>query len=174
MTKMNNNSVSNAIDKAMDAMGRAVSWLTVLLVVVTGLVVLLRYVFQTGSIALQEAIVYINALIFAIGAAYTLKEQGHVRVDIFYNRLGGKGRAIVDLSGVCVFLLPCTLFILWQSWDYVSISWQIRERSIELSGLPFVYLLKTAILVLGILLIVQGISELLKSLALLRQHWLDD
>ena len=73
-----------------------------------------------------------------------------------------------------MFLLPCTLFILWQSWDYVSISWQIRERSIELSGLPFVYLLKTAILVLGILLIVQGISELLKSLALLRQHWLDD
>lgn len=159
--------VITVLDAISTTMGRSVSWLSLVLVLLTGFIVLQRYLFQSGSIALQESLIYINALIITVGAAYTLKEKAHVRVDIFYNRLGEKGRAVVDLLGVALFLLPCTIFILWQSWDYVALSWRIKESSAELSGLPIVYLLKTTILVLPGLLLVQSFSELSKALKIL-------
>ena len=99
-----------------------------------------------------------------MGAGYTLKAQGHVRVDVFYSRFSLRGRAIVDSLGALLFLLPASFFIAWISWDYVSVAWRIREGSPEASGLPFVYLLKTLLVVLPVLLAVQGVSELIKSL----------
>ena len=151
------------IDSFSERTGRAIAWLTLAMVLVMALIVLLRYVFQIGSIALQESVMYLNALIFAFGAAYTLKQQGHVRVDVFYNRLGERRQALVDMLGGVCFLFLTAGFILWSSWDYVAVSWRVRESSAESSGLPFVYLLKTTILVLAVLLIAQGIAELLKS-----------
>ena len=129
------------IDKTIDIIGRTIAWLTAGMVVLVVAIVILRYAFQFGSIALQESVTYVNALIFTLGAAYTLKEQGHVRVDIFYSRLTER-----------------------YSQDYISVSWRVRESSADPSGLPYVYLLKTTIFVLAVLLIVQGISELLKSI----------
>ena len=152
--------LSRLIDASTDLLGRSAAWLTVGMVLLMALIVALRYLFQTGSIAMQESVIYVNALIFTLGAAYTLKEQGHVRVDILYNRLGVKQKALVDLLGGLVFLLPFAGFIIWESWDYVSVSWRIREGSAELSGLPYVYLLKATIILLALLLIIQGIWEM--------------
>lgn len=161
--------LSRLIDASTDLLGRSAAWLTVGMVLLMALIVALRYLFQTGSIAMQESVIYVNALIFTLGAAYTLKEQGHVRVDILYNRLGVKQKALVDLLGGLVFLLPFAGFIIWESWDYVSVSWRIREGSAELSGLPYVYLLKATIFLLALLLIIQGISEILKAIVSIRQ-----
>jgi len=113
---------------------------------------------------------YLNALIFTMGAAYTLKEQGHVRVDVFYNRCSKRTQKLIDLAGSLFFLLVSCGFIIWASWDYVSISWRIREGSAESSGLPLVYLLKTCLLVLPLLLILQGIAEMLKAFRDLKQQ----
>lgn len=162
--------LSLLIDGLSNRLGRSFSWLTLAMVIVMAVIVVLRYVFQIGSIALQESVIYINALIFTFGVAYTLKEQGHVRVDIFYSRLNEKKRAWIDLLGSLFFLLPSACFIIWISWDYVAVSWRIREGSAESSGLPFVYLLKMAILVLPSLLLLQGISEVAKSLATIRRR----
>lgn len=159
--------LSNGIDKMNNAIGRGSAWLSLLMVLVTLLIVVLRYVFQIGSIALQESIMYINALVFTLGAAYTLKEQGHVRVDIFYSQFSPYGKALVDVIGVVLFLFVTIGFIAWSSWDYVAVSWRIRESSPEASGLPFVYLLKTTLYLLVGLLGLQGVSELIKSLSIL-------
>ena len=153
-----------AIDNVAERLGRAAAWLSFVLVLVVGVIVVLRYGFQLGSIALQESVMYINGTLFVLGAGYTLKAQGHVRVDVFYSRFSPRGRALVDSLGALLFLLPAAFFIAWISWDYVAVAWRIREGSPEASGLPFVYLLKTLIIVLPVLLAVQGVSELLKSL----------
>lgn len=152
------------IDTLNESLGRWISWLALTMVLVMGLIVVLRYAFQIGSISLQESVMYLNALIFTFGAAYTLKQQGHVRVDVFYNRLSPRARGVVDLLGTGIFLTLTAGFIIWASWDYVAVSWRIREGSAESSGLPFVYLLKTSLLVLPLLLIIQGIAEALKSM----------
>lgn len=157
-------SLAAAIDNAAERLGRAAAWLSFVLVLVVGVIVVLRYGFQLGSIALQESVMYINGTLFVLGAGYTLKAQGHVRVDVFYSRFSPRGRALVDSLGALLFLLPAAFFIAWISWDYVAVAWRIREGSPEASGLPFVYLLKTLIIVLPVLLAVQGVSELLKSL----------
>ncbi len=162
--------LSLLIDDLSNRLGRLFSWLTLVMVIAMGLIVVLRYVFQIGSIALQESIIYLNALIFTFGVAYTLKEQGHVRVDIFYSRLSERRRAWIDLGGTLLLLVPSALFIIWISWDYVSVSWQIREGSAETSGLPFVYLLKSAILILPSLLLLQGVSEILKAVSILKRR----
>lgn len=157
------NRIVQGIEAVTEQVGRVIAWLATGLVLVTGLIVLMRYAFQTGSISLQESLLYINALLFTLGAAYTLKHDGHVRVDIFYTRMSRRNRALVDIAGTLLLLLPLCGFILWGSWDYVALSWRIREGSAETSGLQIVYLLKSTILVLAVFLIWQGIAELLKA-----------
>ncbi|UCE89481.1 MAG: TRAP transporter small permease subunit [Pseudomonadota bacterium] len=139
--------------------GRAVAWMTLAMVAITFAVVVLRYMFDTGWIAMQESITYLHSLVFLIGAAYTLRHDAHVRVDIFYRKMGERGRAWVDLIGSLVLLLPVCAYILWSSWDYVTGSWAIRESSPEAGGLPWVYLLKTTLLVAPALLILQGAAR---------------
>ena len=135
------------------------------LVLVTFGVVVLRYLFEIGSIALQESILYLHASIFMLGAAYTLRVDGHVRVDIFYRHFSTRIQALVDLLGALLLLLPVCGFLLWVSWDYAVTAWSLREGSREAGGLPYVYLLKTLIPVTAVLLILQGISQALNSLA---------
>lgn len=154
----------HAIDSLNEWVGRTVAWLTLAMVVVTFLVVVLRYVFQLGSIAVQESILYMHAVVFLCAAAFTLKREGHVRVDIFYRGMSARGRALVDVLGVVLFLLPTCVFILVVSWRYVAESWHVMEGSREAGGLPGVFLLKTTILIMAALLVLQGIAQLLKSL----------
>lgn len=156
-------------DRLSDTLGRAVAWLAIAMVVLTGAVVVLRYGLEIGSIALQESITYLHASVFLLGAGYTLRHDGHVRVDIFYRRMSARGRALVNLLGSLLLLLPVSGFIAWASWDYVAVSWQMREDSQEAGGLPYVYLLKSLILVLAGILILQGLTEILRNILVLRK-----
>lgn len=144
--------------------GRAVSWLTLAMVLVTFLVVILRYVFDFGSIALQESIIYMHACVFLLGAAYTLQRGAHVRVDIFYQKFSETTQAWIDLFGTLFFLLPSMLFIFIISWEYVSESWLVHEGSREAGGLPGVYLLKSVILVMAVLMLLQAVAMILRAI----------
>ena len=158
------NTLINTINNFIDLCGRSVSWLTLLMVLVTFFVVLLRYAFDSGSIAMQESITYLHSMIFLIGASWTLQQDAHVRVDIFYTQFGAEGRAWVDFVGSVFLLLPVMVFISWISWDYVSSSWSVLEGSREAGGLAGVYLLKSLILVFTTLLMLQGLVQALESM----------
>ncbi len=155
------------IDRITEVTGRSIAWLTLAMVALTCAVVVLRYGLEIGSIALQESVIYFHAVVFLLGAGYTLRHDGHVRVDIFYRRMGPRARAAVNLIGTLCLLIPVSLFIAWSSWEYVSFSWQIREDSQEAGGLPYVYLLKSLIPMLSAVLILQGVAEGLRNLQVL-------
>ena len=129
--------------------------------------VVLRYVFGIGSIWMQESVIYMHAYLFMVGAGYTLLQGGHVRVDIFYREASPKRKALTDLIGVFVFLLPVCVTIWLFSWGYVARSWQVLEGSKETSGIQGVFLLKSAILVFTALVALQGISLAARSLLVL-------
>ena len=150
--------VARAIDQFNNVIGRGVAWLSLTMVLVQFIVVVMRYVFGVGSIFLQESIVYMHGFNFLLGAGYTLLHDGHVRVDIFYREAPMKRKAMTDLFGVGVFLLPVCIMIFWISFPYVADSWANLEGSQETSGIPAVFLLKTSILLFSGVLILQGIS----------------
>lgn len=140
------------------------------MVIVTFVVVVMRYVFDAGWIWVQESVVWMHAMVFMLGAAYTLHSAEHVRVDVFYRTMGERRRAWVDLIGVLIFLMPLCLFLAWKSFDFVMQSWNIREASRESGGLPypFIPMLKSALLLMPITVALQGLSLLLNSLQTLR------
>jgi len=157
----------SAIDRITDVIGRMVSWLTLVMVLVTMVTVVLRYYFQSGSIALQESITYLHGLVFMLGIAFTLQRGGHVRVDIFYRGFSPRKKALVDFIGGILLLLPVCLLIFIFSWDYVVASWAIGETSEESSGVAGIYLLKTLLLLMPATLILQVIAETLRNLLVL-------
>lgn len=153
----------NAVESFTEITGRLIAWLTMLMVLLVMLVVVTRYFLEIGSIALQEAVTYLHCLVFLMGLAFTLKHDGHVRVDIFYRGFSPKSKAMVNLVGGIFFLVPVCLLIFFTSLDYVLASWAIQETSAENNGLPFVYLLKTLMLLMPATLLLQGIAEIIKS-----------
>jgi TRAP-type mannitol/chloroaromatic compound transport system permease small subunit len=159
--------IATRIDAANEWIGRSIAWLTLAMVLVTFVVVVMRYAFSLGSIALQESITYMHALVFMLGAAYTLKREGHVRVDIFYQKMAPRRRAWVDFLGALLFLVPMFAFVIWVSWNYVLSSWSLLEGSPEAGGLPAVFLLKTIILIMPILMLGQGLSMAARSLLII-------
>ncbi len=158
------------LDRISEFLGKASAWLTLFMVLVTFVVVVMRYVFDAGFIWLQESVVWMHAFVFMVGAAYTLQSEEHVRVDIFYRQMSEKRRAIVDAIGVLVFLLPLCIFLGWKSVDFVAVSWRLQEASREPGGLPYplVPMLKSILVVMPVVLGLQGIALLLKSLRALR------
>ena len=154
--QMHMETIANRLERFIDWTGRMVSWLVLAMVTIMFLVVVLRYVFDTGWIALQESISYFHSIVFLMGAAYTLQQDAHVRVDIFYSRLSKTGKAWVNLLGHIFILLPVMVFIIWISWPYVMNAWEVKESSREAGGLPGVYLIKSLILMMATLLIVQA------------------
>lgn len=157
------NRLATGIDHLVDMSGRTIAWLTLLMVIITFAVVVLRYVFDIGWIGLQESVTYLHAIVFLTGAAYTMQHEGHVRVDIFYSRFNQATRAWIDLCGALFLLLPFMFFLLWISWEYVNESWGVLESSREAGGLPGVYLLKSLILVMAGLLSLQATSQVIRS-----------
>jgi TRAP-type mannitol/chloroaromatic compound transport system permease small subunit len=141
-------------------LGRAVAWLTLVMVGLTFAIVVLRYGFNLGWIWLQESVTYLHAAVFMLAAAWAFQTDDHVRVDIFYRSRSPRYRAWVNLLGVALFLLPFSIFLLWVGWDYVSASWATREASREAGGLPLVFLLKSLILLLPALILLQGLSTI--------------
>ena len=161
-------SLINNIERFIDWSGRAVSWLTLLMVIVTFIVVVLRYVFDIGWIALQESITYMHAMVFLVGASWAMQHDAHVRVDIFYSRFSTRTKAWVDLFGSLLLLLPVMIFIAWISWAYVIDSWEVLEGSREAGGLPAVFLLKSLIVVLAVMLILQALVQIMRSVQTIR------
>lgn len=151
------------LDGLAELLGRFASVFAPLMLLVTCYVVVTRYLLNTGSVAVQDLVTYCNALIFTVGAGYALKHDAHVRVDIFYSQAAPRTRALINLLGTLLLLLPVMLFLLWACWNYVASAWAIREGSPDTGGLPYVYLLKTLILVMGGVLILQGVAEALRS-----------
>lgn len=147
------------LESVNETTGRALSWLTLAMVLITATVVLLRYAFDTGWIALQESVNYMHAAVFMLGAAYAYRHGAHVRVDIFYSGFSARRKAAVDLAGNLLLLLPVCVFLVWISAGYVAQSWRIRETSLETGGLPFVYLLKTGIPLAAVLLAIQAVAD---------------
>ena len=148
------------------------SWLTLCMVVITVIIVVMRYVFDAGLIWLQESVIWMHAAVFMVGAAYTLLHEEHVRVDIFYRKMSSGRRALVDLLGAVLFLLPLCGFLAFKSFDFAATSWSIHEISREPGGLPFPMIpaMKSIVILMPIAVGLQGISLMLRSLAVLRKQ----
>jgi TRAP-type mannitol/chloroaromatic compound transport system permease small subunit len=155
--------LADRIDRFNAAIGRAAAWAAVFIVVVQFAVVVLRYAFGIGSIWLSESILYGHAALFMLAAAWTLREEGHVRVDIFYAEAPPRHKAMIDLAGALILLLPFMLVLAALALPYVRQSWAVLERSRETSGLPAVFLLKTLIPVFAILFTLQGIAQAIRA-----------
>lgn len=160
----------NALDRFSALTGKLISWLTLVMVLVTFIIVIMRYVFDAGFIWLQESVTWMHAAVFMIGAGFTLQQEDHVRVDIFYRRMSGRSRAWIDLIGVILFLFPLCGFLIYSAYDFVSVSWSLREVSRESGGLPYplLPLLKSVLVVMPLLVALQGFSLALKSVQKIR------
>lgn len=158
------------IDLFNNRLGRIISWVAILMILAQFLIVVMRYVFSLGFIWMQESVLYMHAILFMLGASYTLLHEGHVRVDIYYREMSKRGKAVTDLIGALVFLLPVCGLLWWWSWPYVEQSWAIGEGSRETSGLQAVFLLKTVILAFAGLLALQGVSMVIRSFLTLSGH----
>lgn len=161
------NKLLSLIDSFTEACGSYIAWLTVVMMAVMFTSVVLRYLFQIGFVVLDESVIYMHSIVFMLGAAFTLKRGGHVRVDIFYNQLTTIGKARVDLLGTLFLLLPVCIFIGIISWEYVAASWRVLETSAEVGGIPAFFLLKSLILLMSALLVTQGIAELIRNALIL-------
>lgn len=159
----------NLIDRFSDASGKLVSWLTLFMVIVTFVIVVMRYVFDAGLIWLQESVIWMHATVFMVGAAYTLKHEEHVRVDVFYRNMSQRRRAWVDTLGVLFMLLPLCGFLALKSFDFAATSWSMHEASRESGGLPYpvLPLVKSVLIIMPVAVALQGLSLLRRSVACL-------
>jgi TRAP-type mannitol/chloroaromatic compound transport system permease small subunit len=149
--------IADGIDRLTAAAGRLAAWCSLYVVIAEFAVVAMRYLFGLGSIRLQDA-----ALVM-LAAAWVLQVNGHVRVDIFYTRAGPRTRALIDLFGAIVFLLPLVVVLLLVAVPYTERSWSVFEGSPQPSGLPYVYLLKTLIPLFAVLLGLQGLAQAIRA-----------
>lgn len=141
------------------------------MVIVTSIVVIMRYVFDAGLIWMQESVTWMHAFVFMMGCAYTLQRDEHVRVDIFYRDMSAQKKARVDAAGVILFLWPLCGFLGWAAWDFVAASWSLRESSRESGGLPYplIPLIKSVLVLMPVTVGLQGLSLLLRSLKTMRR-----
>ncbi len=159
-----------AIERLNEAVGRAVSWLTLLLVFTTCIVAVLRYGFSMGWVWMQELYVWTHAVVFLTASGYTLLHEGHVRIDVLYGPASLATKAWVNILGTLLFLFPMVGLIAYMAYSYVALSWSRLEGSQEAGGLPGLFLLKSTILVFVALLALQGLALILRSVMVLRGH----
>lgn len=169
---MTNNPFSRLVDRTTSRLGRFISWLTLCMVLIGAYNAIARYLGRFIHASLSSNLYlelqwYLFSLIFLLGAAYALKEDAHVRVDVLYGRLRRKAKAKINVIGAALMLIPFCIFVLWVSWPSIRNSWIVREGSPDPSGLPR-YPIKAVILVAFVLLVLQGISQFLKDVAVLR------
>jgi TRAP-type mannitol/chloroaromatic compound transport system permease small subunit len=154
---------ADTIDRLTTTIGRGAAWLVLAIVVLQFALVLARYVFGLGSIWLTETVIYGHATLFLLASAWTLRGGGHVRVDVFYADASLRTRAIVDLAGALLLLLPFALVLLWLAAPYAARSWAVLERSQETSGLPLVFALKTLIPLFAVMMALQGVAQAIRA-----------
>jgi len=153
----------NVVDSLSDKIGHLVGWMTTLMVLVVFYDTVMRYAFNVGNVALQELEWHLFSIVFLLGAAYTLKDNGHVRVDILYVSLSKKAKAWIDFLGVFVLLIPFCVMVILSTRGFIMNSWAVREVSPDPGGLPAYYIIKSMIPLGFSLLIVQGLSEAAKN-----------
>lgn len=151
------------IDTLNEWVGKGVAWVTFIVVIVVFVDVVMRYAFNTSFVFTQELEWHLFAFIFLMGAGYTLLKDGHVRVDIVYQRLGKKAQAWINLIGVIFFLLPGCYMIIATSVKFVYSSWTVLEGSPDPGGIPYRFILKGCIPAGFILVTLQGISLGIRS-----------
>jgi len=152
------------VDRVNGFIGRAVSWFVPLLALITVYDVLMRYIFRATSIKFMDAETNLYILNFMLAAGWTLLNDGHVRVDLLYARLGQKKKAWINVFGSFGFCIPFCVLVIWTAWPFVLDSWHVMEGSPDPGGLPGVYLIKTAIPVTFFLVAMQAISQAIKNL----------
>jgi len=162
------------IDGLNTKVGHAISWLSTILVLVVCYDVFTRYFLRKSSVGVQELEWHIFAVLFLIAAAYTLKLDGHVRVDVIYTLLSPRGKAWINLLGSLVFLIPFSILVIWACKGFISMSWAIQETSPDPGGLPFRYILKAMIPAGFTLILLQGISLTLRSFCTVIGHPLEE
>lgn len=155
---------AQTIDNVVRAIGNTIAYASIAMAIVTTGVVILRYGFGQGAIAAQESVLYLHGLLFMMGAAPTLLADKHVRVDVFYRNFSARQKTWVNTIGHTLFTFPLCLLIIFGSWAYVSESWLIMESSPEPGGIPAVFLLKTLIPAMAVLLLIQAVSNVIKGL----------
>jgi TRAP-type mannitol/chloroaromatic compound transport system permease small subunit len=163
--------IQSAINWLNEVVGRFSAWLVLALVLLICYDVAMRYLFQQGSVALQELEWHLFALIFLLGAAYTYKHNEHVRVDLIYNSrfVSNVQRAWINIVGISLFLIPFCSLILITSWPFVENAFYYMEGSPDPGGLPYRFILKGSLLVAFSLLVLQGIAELLRNIQIVKE-----
>jgi len=159
--------IVKAIDRFSELTGKTVSWFTLVLVILVTLNVILRYTFNISFVFMEQLQWHLYALIFLLGAAFTLRYNGHVRVDVFYQRLGKKTRAFINITGCLLFLFPGCFLVIKTSIPFVESSWAMQEGSADPGGLPARYILKAIIPLAFAMLTLQGVSMFVKNLFIL-------
>ena len=156
------------IDKLTDNIANGLLYILIALILLVFFTVFFRYVFNMSYIIIQEIIMYLHALIFMFGISYALKENSHVKIDVLYNTLNKRTQRVISIAGLVSFILPTALFVIYISIDMVTQSWVIFEGSSEAGGLNLVFILKSLIPISGVLIFLQGISELIKHIRVSR------
>ena len=156
-----------AIDWLNDRIGRAVAWLTLATVLICAAVVVLRYTARTGFVWMQELYVWTHAMVFLLASGFAYLRNAHVRVDIFYAPASPRRKAWIDLFGVLFLLFPWLALVAWGAWPYFVYSWEIREQSVQSNGMQGMFVLKAAILGFCILLGLQGLAWIGRSILVL-------
>lgn len=164
--------LADKLESFVTLIGRTTAWLTLFMVLLTVVVVILRYFFDYGHIWMQELVTWFHAAVFLLGAAYTLSRDEHVRVDIFYRRVSDRTRAWINIAGTTLLLFPICGVLLVSTGRYALKSWRVAERSPETGGLafPFIPLGKTLLLTMIVLLIAQGLVIILRNWQALRSN----
>jgi TRAP-type mannitol/chloroaromatic compound transport system permease small subunit len=159
--------LADLIDAATRGIGRVAMGLALVIVLAQFGVVVLRYVYSMSYVWAQESVIYAHATLFVLAIGYTFLVDQHVRVDVFYGGWSARRKALVDLIGILIAVLPFCALIVWASWGYVSVSWRMGEGPMALGGLPIVQWLKSLIPIMAILLAVQSIAIALRCVAVL-------
>ena len=155
--------ISDAIDRVNGLIGRVAAWAVLTMAIVQFAIVMLRYALGFGSLWMQESLHYMLAVLVLFTAGWTLRSEGHVRVDIFYADAEPRTKARIDLAGAVLLLIPFMAAVVWFSWPYAARAWAVREGSREAGGIPLVFLLKSTIPLFAALLLLQGIAQAVRA-----------
>lgn len=155
--------IADAIDRINGLIGRVAAWAVLAMAIVQFSIVMLRYMLGFGSLWMQESLHYMAAMLVLFTAGWTLRSDGHVRVDIFYADASPRTKARIDLAGALLLLIPFMAAVIWFSWPYAARAWAVHEGSREAGGIPLVFVLKSAIPLFAALLLLQGIAQAVRA-----------
>ena len=162
--------LSRAFENVTRGAGRAVMWLLLAMAMIQFSVVVLRYVFGLNYIFMQESSTYMHGAVFLLAGGYALLTDDHVRVDIFYRGASPRRKALIDLAGTYLFLVPVCLLLIWTASPYVARSWAVGEGSNESSGIQALFIIKSFISAFAILLMMAGFVIAARASALLKER----